>query len=581
LERKELIQKVKESNDIIEVASLYISLQKSGKSHRALCPFHQEKTPSFHMYPGTQSYYCFGCGATGDVIRFVQEIEQITFPDALRKLADRVHIPIEIDKKENPALFRQTQFYLDFFRYYHQILKKTPAALDYITHQRKLNITTIEEFSIGYIPKGSAYSEELPFSKELANQYKLIDHDGRMRFHNRVIFPIQDSYGRILGIAGRSLESGKGVQKYMNSSENQFFKKSWLLFLEHKAKGHIKETGFAIVVEGYLDALSLYAHGFKNTIAIMGTSLSAVQIRKIRSYTDKILLLFDNDEAGYKALLKSLFQIPPNVSVAVAQLPDSKDPDEFIREHGQKAFKDQLSQAKRIEEIVANMTAKQYDLSKAEGKDGFLARIQPAAHHLNHPDSLGRFDSFLQQIASIVDLPLDRIRLWADPSAGEKPNQKPESEPIRLSEIENKNDAELQILIVFLLHPSMRAEVKKGLLSLEPFLSEGMTRFFRAIGSHFDPEDSAQHLRDYFPTHFVDRFFSKQRNTDVSLFPEKALKDCFGQLLMRKINHEIQVIDQELRSDTDSTRNKDLLEQRMALSKKKSHIRMKGGFPIE
>jgi len=271
LERKELIQKVKESNDIIEVASLYISLQKSGKSHRALCPFHQEKTPSFHMYPGTQSYYCFGCGATGDVIRFVQEIEQITFPDALRKLADRVHIPIEIDKKENPALFRQTQFYLDFFRYYHQILKKTPAALDYITHQRKLNITTIEEFSIGYIPKGSAYSEELPFSKELANQYKLIDHDGRMRFHNRVIFPIQDSYGRILGIAGRSLESGKGVQKYMNSSENQFFKKSWLLFLEHKAKGHIKETGFAIVVEGYLDALSLYAHGFKNTIAIMGT----------------------------------------------------------------------------------------------------------------------------------------------------------------------------------------------------------------------------------------------------------------------------------------------------------------------
>ncbi len=576
-----MIQKVKESNDIIEVASQYISLQKSGKSHRALCPFHQEKTPSFHVYPGTQSYYCFGCGATGDVIRFIQEIEKIPFPDALRKLADRAHIPIEMEKKENPALFRQTQFYQDFFRFYHQVLKKTPNVLEYLTHQRKLSIAIVEEFSIGYIPKGSVYSKELPFSKDLANQYRIIDHGGRMRFHNRVIFPIQDSYGRVLGIAGRSLELGKGVQKYMNSSENQFFKKSWLLFLEHKAKGHIQETGFAIVVEGYMDALSLYAHGFKNTIAIMGTSLSAIQIRKIRSCTDKILLLFDNDEAGYKALLKSFFQIPPNVSVAVAQLPDSKDPDEFIRKHGQKGFKNQVSQAKRIEEVVADMAAKQYDLSKAEGKDGFLARIQPVAHHMNHPDSLGRFDSFLRRIASTVDLPLERIQLWGDPTTAGKPIPKPESEPIRFKSFEIRNDAELLILIVFILHPSMRSEIKKGLLSLEPYLSGDMARFFRAVGTNFDPDYSAQHLREFFPAHFVEQFFSKQLDADVSLFPEKALKDCFGQLLMRKINLEIQMIDQKLRSDSDTTRKKDLLEQRMALSKKKSHIRMKGGFPIE
>jgi len=353
LVKKEL-EDFKSKCDIVKVVSHYVSLEKAGSSYRGLCPFHEERTPSFYVNPEKKFFHCFGCGAGGDVIEFVKKIENVSFIEAVQRVAEICGVSSPIVTNDG------------FYSKYVQMMKsvaeayknalfsaKGRQALSYLTENRGLSKEDVKKFDLGYAPINSnvvgGVARQRGIGVEDLIKYGLIirSRSGRLRefFQNRVIFPIKDSSGKIVAFGGRSLTDE--VPKYINSPESRYFSKSKLLYLFNIARYKIKKSGFAILCEGYMDAIAFHRHGFDNACAVLGTNLTKFHLNMLRRVTNNLLFVLDSDSAGISAMQRiAKVLVGEDFNVKVMVFRDSKDPDEFFSIHGKEEFQKTLSEAK-------------------------------------------------------------------------------------------------------------------------------------------------------------------------------------------------------------------------------------------
>lgn len=367
---QETIKKISERIDVYDVFSEHIVLKKRGKDYVGLCPFHEEKTPSFTVSTTKQMYYCFGCGSGGNVLKFLMEVGKSSFSDVVLDLARRYQIQIQTESPENRQEFQRQislreQLYeiLAMANSFYQHALRQPqgkVALEYLQFSRQIAESTIQQFQLGYAPNGweTIYGylvEQKGFPVDLVEKAGLIlsrkSGNGYYdRFRDRLIIPIHDVQGRVIGFGGRTLTDEQ--PKYLNSPETKLFDKSKTLFALDRAKTAISKLDKAVVVEGYFDAIALHAAGINNVVASLGTTLSLMQIKQLLRYTEskQIILNFDADRAGVQATSKAIGEIENlaysgEIQLRILDIPDGKDADEFLREHSLQEYQELLAES--------------------------------------------------------------------------------------------------------------------------------------------------------------------------------------------------------------------------------------------
>ncbi len=384
---EELIEEVRTRNDIVEVISGYVRLQKKGSNYFGLCPFHNEKSPSFSVSPGKQMYYCFGCGAGGNVITFLMEYENQTFPEAVRTLAQRagIALPEADDSKEARQADSRRAKLLEInkeaakYFYYQLRTERGSVGMEYL-RKRELSDETMNHFGLGYANKYSndliQYLKSKCYSEDLIRDAGLCNVDEKHgmydKFWNRVMFPIQDINHRVIGFGGRVM--GDGKPKYLNSPETEIFDKSRNLYGLNFARTSRK--GNVILCEGYMDVIAMHQAGFTQAVASLGTAFTSGQASLLRRYANEILLSYDSDGAGVNAALRAIGILKEaGMTGRVINLEPYKDPDEFIKALGGEEFQKRLDHAENSFFFELRQLQKNYDLSDPEQKTAFHREI--------------------------------------------------------------------------------------------------------------------------------------------------------------------------------------------------------------
>ena len=384
---EELIEEVRTRNDIVEVISGYVRLQKKGSNYFGLCPFHNEKSPSFSVSPGKQMYYCFGCGAGGNVITFLMEYENQTFPEAVRTLAQRagIALPEADDSKEARQADSRRAKLLEInkeaakYFYYQLRTERGSVGMEYL-RKRELSDETMNHFGLGYANKYSndliQYLKSKGYSEDLIRDAGLCNVDEKHgmydKFWNRVMFPIQDINHRVIGFGGRVM--GDGKPKYLNSPETEIFDKSRNLYGLNFARTSRK--GNVILCEGYMDVIAMHQAGFTQAVASLGTAFTSGQASLLRRYANEILLSYDSDGAGVNAALRAIGILKEaGMTGRVINLEPYKDPDEFIKALGGEEFQKRLDHAENSFFFELRQLQKSYDLSDPEQKTAFHREI--------------------------------------------------------------------------------------------------------------------------------------------------------------------------------------------------------------
>lgn len=375
---QEYIQEVVRRNDITEVIQQYVQLRRRGRTYTGLCPFHSEKTPSFTVYPDTQSFYCFGCGAGGDAITFARKIGNLSYVEAVKQLASRVGMPLpEEDDQETRMRSRLLEINRCAARYFfEQLNAATPEAAEargYWKGKRKLSDAAIRKFGLGYAPDDFTgllhYLKHRGFTEPELEVSGLCKRSAKGNlydiFRHRVMVPIIDVRGNLIAFGGRVLDDSK--PKYINSPETLIYKKSKTLFALNVAKKSASKR--YILCEGYMDVISMHEAGFDTAVCACGTALTPDQVKLISEYADEVILSYDSDEAGQKATERSmgLFSQSP-VKVTVLTIPGAKDPDEFIKKYGHDRFEAILSGTSNPTEFEMTKAKKKYDLATDDGR---------------------------------------------------------------------------------------------------------------------------------------------------------------------------------------------------------------------
>ena len=404
----DLVEEIRMKNDIVDVISGYVKLTRRGSSYFGLCPFHNEKSPSFSVSPGKQMYYCFGCGAGGNVFTFLMEYENFTFVEALKFLADRagVELPqMEYSKEaKEQADLKNTLLEINKqaakFYYYQLHTERGKQGYDYLKG-RGLSDDTIRKFGLGYSDKyGSLlyrFLKEKGYDDEILRQSGLFladeVHGMQDKFWNRVIYPIMDANSRVIGFGGRVM--GDGKPKYLNSPETKIFDKSRNLYGLHLARSSRRKN--LIICEGYMDVISMHQAGFNNAVASLGTALTSLQAGLMKRYTDEVLVIYDSDEAGTRAALRAVPILKEaGITAKVIRMDPYKDPDEFIKNLGAEEFERRIGNARNGFMFGLEMLEKEYDMNSPEGKTAFF---QEAARRLiGFEDELER-NNYIEAVA--------------------------------------------------------------------------------------------------------------------------------------------------------------------------------------
>jgi len=460
--------------DIVDVIDRRVSLKKAGQNYQACCPFHSEKTPSFTVSPTKQFYHCFGCGAHGTALGFLMEYEHMSFPDAVAALAQDVGLPIPESAQESdrpkppPALWDALEQAAQFYK---QQLKKTPHAIEYLK-KRGLTGAIAARYGIGYAPDGSPLKQVFAdYSADaLAASGLVIDGErGRYdRFRDRIMFPIRNIKGQIVGFGGRVLD--KGEPKYLNSPETPLFHKGSELYGLFEARAAIKAAGRAIVVEGYMDVVALAQHGVEFAVAALGTATTPIHVRTLLRHTDRLIYAFDGDNAGrkaaWRALENSLEALQDGKEISFLFLPESEDPDSFIRTHGQAAFLHLLdTDTLPLSAFLVRELASGLKLDSQEGRAALLKQAKPLLEKISAP-MLG---SLIQrQIAELAHVPANELtHMGVKPSIARRAPPRPQRRPApsRLRSLAR----------MLLLNPQRVAEVDIGWLDANDPLFERLT----------------------------------------------------------------------------------------------------------
>lgn len=455
---EEIIERVRQGNDIVDVISSHVKLKRTGSYYMGLCPFHSEKTPSFSVSRGKQFYHCFGCGKSGSVITFLMEYEGMGFQDAVKELAGRAGIPLpemeQTEESRKKADFRNQMFEAckEAARYYFYRLKKEPKALEYFK-RRELSEETILKFGLGYAPVTKRelydYLKQKGFADEVLKECGLVRFDeksgARDYFFHRVMFPIMDANSRVIAFGGRVL--GDGEPKYLNSPETKIFDKSrnlYGLFLARKSRR--KEF---LLCEGYMDVIALHQAGFDNAVASLGTAFTMKQAGLIKRYTDTVLLTYDSDGAGKKAAVRAIPMLrEAGISVKVVDMSPYKDPDEFIKNLGAEAYEERMEQAKPGFYFEIDIIESMFDLGDPEQKTRFLHAA--AEKLLNFEEDLER-NNYLEAIAKRYQIQAEDLRKVVSSLAMKLAGRKPAYVPPvqRETRVEKKVSAYEKVQSIF------------------------------------------------------------------------------------------------------------------------------------
>ncbi len=522
---------VKSKLSVVDVVGETVALKKAGTTFKGLCPFHGEKTPSFVVTPARESWHCFGCGKGGDIFSFVMDRDSVTFPEALRQLAEKAGVEIdERTKREDARRARLRQVLDTSIAFYHAVLTGSKAGEGALAYLKGRGFTdkTIETYQLGWAPAGWDQMARQLQSKRDIRPEELIEvglaspsNRGRGvidKFRARVIFPIRDQNGHAVGLGGRLLE-GEGP-KYLNSPATPLFDKSRTLYLIDKAKGPIRKGGQAVIVEGYTDALMAHQAGFENVVASLGTALTPGQVALLTRYASRIALAYDVDPAGEKAgtlgvtaLASLIGQLQGDDSgvkledVRVVGLPAGKDPDEVVREDPA-TWETAVSKAKPLVEYLIDHHASRFDLKTSSGRIGFVEAVMPAIRDIADPlrrdEALGQ----VRRVSGIEDRVLRQVleRPARNPIATGRPGGNHDSESrITADAVLASPDAlpihiilraitavEAELLRLLLLVPDQQLRVVNE-LGPDQLPSTVARELFRAIVLQRAPNDEGVH----------------------------------------------------------------------------------------
>jgi len=470
------VQDVKDAADILDIVGERVSLSKSGVNYKGLCPFHNEKTPSFTVNPSRQSYYCFGCGEGGDIFSFLMKYENLSFPEALQELARRYNVQLP-DRTKNPAEEAQARKRLalqtvnrDAASCYHRFLLRDPKAAGARAYLEKRGMPpeVIEEFQLGYAPDSWDF-----LSRQLAGHLpQLLREAGLViprkneghydRFRDRILFPIFDINGHVIGFGGRIL--GEGQPKYLNTDRTPLFDKGRSLFGLYQNRDAIRRGKKCLVVEGNFDLLSLVAHGIRNVVAPLGTALTQQHIRKLKGYADEAIMLFDGDPAGLKAALRAVpLFLDEMMTAKVAVLPAKHDPDSFLQEQGAEGLLNYIEKARPLPEFCFDQLVQKHGHS-VEGKARIVQELGTLIAALD--------DRNLQRTLFVSHfserLNIEPAKLAQAARSREKPAPKAASAPATAANLPLMHWQLLQYLLCF--PSSLPAFLEAG---LEEILGEG------------------------------------------------------------------------------------------------------------
>ncbi|MDI6871834.1 MAG: DNA primase [Bacillota bacterium] len=577
----QLIDRVREANDLVEVVSGYVRLKRAGHTYKGLCPFHSEKTPSFTVSPDKQLFYCFGCQAGGNVFHFIMKIENLDFPAALKLLAERAGIPLPEPQESPMAKARRErrarlQAVVELaIRFYQTVLSRHEAgeAGRAYARQRGLDRAVLERFEIGFAPNAwdglAKFLAKRQVEPAVAEEAGLLlrRRDGGYydRFRNRLMFPIRDARGQALGFGGRAVDEAE--PKYLNSPETGLFHKGETLYGLHLAAEGIREAGYALVVEGYLDAVTCHQHGFRQAVASLGTALTEAQARLLARCTAEARIAYDADAAGQAATWRGLDLLSAaGFRVKVVTLPAGEDPDSVLRTRGAAEFEQRLAAAEALVDYKLGVVARRHNLTSPEGKVQAVREVLPV---LSAIESAVAREEYLPRAAAALGVSVGALEIELARLSAAQGGRRAVGRNILPRRVKNKQDLsrvkasrspdEREVVKVLLLHPeaagtfarevsledlenpALRAiaaavlEAGAGGQPVDPAgLLDGMAEETRAMLSALWLADDT-HLQAVEPHAFFRRFGQRRRERTAAQF-ERAVEDAAGAGDLNRLN---------------------------------------------
>jgi DNA primase len=511
---QEFIQSLLGRVDIVDVVDRHVKLKKAGANFQACCPFHNEKTPSFSVSPTKQFYHCFGCGAHGNAIGFLMEYQGLAYPEAIRALAETVGMPVpetrgarvKSGEAQSPGLGARM---LDALNYYRAELKKSKVAIDYLKG-RGLSGEIAARYGLGYAPDGWQNLEAV-FPDYATGPLKdtglVIDSDPGEgaekksrrydRFRHRVMFPILDARGNVIGFGGRVI--GEGEPKYLNSPETPLFEKGRELYGLYQARRAIRDANQVLVVEGYMDVVALAQHGVENAVATLGTATTPMHLAKLLRLADNVVFCFDGDNAGRKAAWRALEVSLPVLAdgkvVSFLFLPREDDPDTYVRREGREGFQAAVAGAKPLSQFLFAELAAGGDMTSEEGRARFVAQARPLLSQIEAP-ALGAM--LRRRLAELAQLSAGEVDALIPPRLAEKRSTPPPERTVR-----RNSSHPVRLLALLFNNPSLVARAPESelvglgadmgtLRAVSAFFREDRSRNAAMASAYFEGSEHSQ-----------------------------------------------------------------------------------------
>ncbi len=576
---RQLIDEVISRNDIVDVISGYIKLKKNGSSYVGLCPFHNEKSPSFSVSGTRQLYHCFGCGVGGNVVTFVMEYENFTFPEAVKALADRVNMELpeteynEQERKERGIKDKLLEINKLAATYYYKQLQSEHGklGLSYLK-KRELSDETIRQFGLGYSAQGSSvyrYLKDKGYDDDILKESGLFSYERGIndKFFNRVMFPIMDINNKVIGFGGRVM--GDAKPKYLNSPETKLFDKSRNLYGLNIARSSRK--GSLIICEGYMDVISLHQAGFNQAVASLGTALTSGQARLMKRYTDNVLITYDSDEAGTKAAMRAIPILKEaGLSTRVIDMKPYKDPDEFIKNLGAEAFQERIDKARNSFLFEISVIERGFDRSDPEGETEFERNV--AGRLVSFPEKLER-DNYMNAVCREFQINYDGMRQMVAHMGNREGlvvNKREESggQQVRKKKESGVRQAEKILLTWMIDDRGVFAKVKEYIKPedfIDPLLNDVAVKLYEqfeagdvnpaSIINTFDTEEEHSEVAALFSADLSDRLNPTEK--------ERALNDTVIKVKGNSLSYA-------LKNTTDAQQLQDIMTQQVKL--KNIHI---------
>lgn len=500
------IEQVQSLNDIVEVVSSYIPLKRAGRTFKACCPFHQEKTPSFIVNAERQIFHCFGCGEGGDVISFVMKYEQLSFPEALKLLARRVHVELPetgFQRQERSKADLLYQMYDAAHTFYHTLFLKSAESERARQYWKGRGFGEKEavQFGVGYAPEGwrrlFEYLLQKGFQEDLLFRSGLIAKSAQGKpydwFRNRLMFSIRNTQGRVIAFGGRVLTDE--TPKYLNSPETEIFKKRREFYGLHLAKSGLTsvqaEVRQMMVVEGYLDCIQLQANGFLNTVATLGTALTDEHVRVLRRYVDEAIVVYDGDKAGEQAAIRGLdVFLEEGMSARAISLPSGLDPDDFVRSKGKDAFREQMNQALDVFDFKLKILLGRFNKSDSSGLLKITSELLDTLIKIKNQVLL---DRYLRKMSATLGVEERSLRVELEKLRTKRLSQRAgEESPARLASAALPEPShEKMVLGCFLQDPSFYSEFKQALPGYQ-FEGERSRDLFQVLDEYLSGEGGSE-----------------------------------------------------------------------------------------